>query len=165
MGGWKSHFAALGLVCVTALTGCGVVGSLTEPVLQLQYIALRSDADANASSPTAVDVVFVYEAGVIDVLQAATAADWFSRRQQFLRDFPEGLAVKSWEVVPDSVLPIWEVPEEFLENQSDDQVITAFVFADYLSPGDHRAKLESRIGTRINLGRDDFTLSAFNPDG
>jgi len=165
MRGWKRLIATLSLSACLLVSGCSVVGSLTEPVLQLDYIALRSDADSNGSSPTAVDVVFVYESGVIDVLQAATAADWFSRRHQFLRDFPEGLAVKSWEVVPDSVLPIWEVTDEFKENQTGDLVVTAFVFADYLSPGDHRARLESRIGTRINLARDDFTLSTFNPDG
>jgi len=145
-------------VIALLLAACGLVGGVGTPVFQMQSVALRAAADANATSPTAVDLVFVYDPAIIDTLQAVTAADWFARKRQFQLDFPDGIGIKGWEVVPSSVLPVWTVPEEMLENKSGDSAVAAFIFADYLSPGAHRARLESRSGIRIDLRRDAFTL-------
>lgn len=152
------------LVVGLLLAGCGLVGAATSPVFQVEAIQVRSSADANNTSATRVDMVFVYETAVVDMLQSLTAAEWFSRKRQFTLDFPEGIGVLSWEIVPNYALSVDEVPENLLENKSGDDAVAAFVFADYLSPGAHRARLESRRGIRIELGRDDFTLAPFTPD-
>lgn len=146
------------------LAGCSVLDAASDTVFQHEVIEIRSTEDANNTSPTAVDMVFVYDPGVIGALQGLTASDWFDRRRQFMLDFPDGIAVMSWEVVPNTAALIWEVPEEMLENENGDDAVTAFLFADYLAPGDHRARLETRIGTRVELGPDTFTPSAFAPD-
>ncbi len=146
------------------LAGCGLVGAATSPVFQVEAVQVRSSPDANGYSATRVDMVFVYDMAVVDMLQAITAVEWFSRKRQFLLDFPDGIGVRSWEIVPNDVLPTEEVPETLLENKSGDNAVAAFVFADYLTPGAHRARLESRRGIRIELGRDDFALTPFTPE-
>lgn len=153
-----------GALFAVSLAACGIVDSATGTVFQVEAVRVRASADANTSSATPVDMVFVYDEGLIASLQSVTATEWFDRRRQFLRDFPDGLKVKSWEIVPASNLAPWEVPEDFLENERDDDAVAAFVFADYLSPGAHRARLESQFGLLIDLQRDDFALGAFNPD-
>lgn len=165
MSGARVGATFLALALSVSLAGCAVLDAASDTVFQHEVIQIRATPDANNTSPTAVDMVFVYDAGVISALQGLTAADWFARRRQFMLDFPDGLAVMSWEVVPNTAPLIWEVPEEMLENQEGDDAVTAFIFADYLSPGDHRARLETRIGTRIDLGPDTFTPSAFAPEG
>ncbi|MDF1750692.1 MAG: hypothetical protein P1V34_17655 [Alphaproteobacteria bacterium] len=167
LGATRSRFlgfgAMLSVLIMLTLTACGLVGGAGGPVFQLETVQLRAGQDANASSATAVDMVFVYDANIIDTLQAVTASDWFNRKRQFLLDYPKGIRVMSWEIVPNSVLPVWTVPDDMLSNDSGDDATAAFVFADYLSPGAHRARLESGSGIRIDMGRDDFTLSPFNP--
>ncbi|HBM12821.1 MAG TPA: hypothetical protein DD390_09010 [Rhodospirillaceae bacterium] len=159
--GARSLLLALALL---PLTACGLVGGSSDPVFQMETVQLRASVDANATSATAVDMVFVYDPSVIDVLQAVPASDWFNRKRQFLLDYPKGISVMSWEIVPSSALPPWTVPDDMLSNDAGDDATAAFVFADYLSPGAHRARLESGIGIRIDLARDDFTLSPFDTD-
>lgn len=156
--------AALLLAVLPGLTACGLIDAASSPVFKVEAIQVRASEDANEHSATRLDLVFVYDPGVVDVLQSATAADWFSRKRQFLLDFPDGIGVKSWEVVPSSALGTWEVPEDLLENQSGDPAVAGFVFADFLTPGAHRARLETHLGLRIDLQRDDFTLTPFNPN-
>jgi type VI secretion system protein len=152
------------LLFAVSSAGCGVVGGGSDTVFQHEVLRIQSSPDANNFSPTAVDMVFVYDPGVIDLLQGLPAADWFARRRQFLLDFPDGLAVESWEIVPNTAPILWEVPAEMFENEEGDDAVTAFIYADYLSPGEHRARLETRIGTRVDLGPDTFTPSAYVPD-
>jgi type VI secretion system protein len=156
--------SVLSVLALLTLTACGFVGGGGGPVFQLETVQVRASGDANGYSATAVDMVFVYDPSVIDVLQAVPASDWFNRKRQFLLDYPKGISVMSWEIVPSSVLTPWTVPDDMLSNDAGDDATAAFVFADYLSPGAHRARLESGVGIRIDLARDDFTLSPFNTD-
>jgi type VI secretion system protein len=151
---------ALAGLMLAVLAGCGVVGG-GDPVFQLGEVVLEAVPNANQDFATAVDLVFVYDAAAVTRLQSITAADWFSQRAQLERDFPDGLGVQRWEVVPGTTIGPWEVPEALLENAGGDTATAGFVFADYLSPGEHRARLETHSGLRIRLERDDFTLVPF----
>lgn len=152
-----------GLMLVV-LAGCGVVGG-NQPVFQLTEVVLEATPDANRDFATAVDLVIVYDPAAAQRLQSVPASDWFAQRAQIERDFPDGIAITRWEVVPSTVIGPWEVPDRLLENEAGDAATTAFVFADYLSPGEHRARLESHYGLRIRLERDDFTLVPYRPEG
>ena len=83
-----------------------------------------------------------------------TAADWFQKRGQIERDFPKesSLNVKEWEWVPGQVirnisLPMSNPPKALL------------AFANYNSPGPHRAKLDPKSPVMITFDRNDFLLS------
>jgi len=145
---------------VVLLAGCGLVGE-DAPVFSLEWVALVSEPNSNRNNPTAVDLVLVHEAAVEDQIAALTAADWFRRKGQFRRDFPSGFKVIGWEVVPELAIAPRELTQPELENADGLAPRAAFVFADYFTPGDHRARLESQEAVRIRLGPDDFTLESF----
>lgn len=163
--GRRAVLLAIGTSLVAGgLSGCGLVGAVSSPVFQVEAVQVHATPNANNNSATRLDMVFVYEEAAVDMLQSLSAAEWFDRKRQFMLDFPEGIGIRSWEVVPATSLDQEEVPDSLLENKSGDKAVAAFVFADYLSPGAHRARLETRRGIRIELGRDDFTLTPFNLD-
>lgn len=145
-----------------ALSGCFFGDG--PPAFILEEVMVVANDEANDSAPTAVDVVFVFEAAVVERLQGMTAAAWFRGREQIGRDFPNGTFVRSWEIVPDTTLTPWVPTDDALENDDGDDAIAAFVFADLESPGDHRARLEVGDGLRITVGRDDFNLQTYESD-
>lgn len=144
------------------LSACGLVGD-DGPVFSMSWVAVVSDPDANRNNPTAVDLVLVHDPGVTDAIGALSAGEWFQRKGQFRRDFPKGFKVIGWEVVPAQTIRPRELSDADLESDEGDLPTAAFVFADYFTPGDHRARLESQRAARIRLGEDDFTLESFEP--
>jgi len=95
-----------------------------------------SDA-ANQNSPVAVDIVVVSDERLLEKLKNMSAKEWFEKRDQIQRDYPQDTSVHvwSWEWVPGQIVPETELPWKY-------NAVGAFVFADYLSPGDHRIGLD-----------------------
>lgn len=142
------------LLPILALAGCGL-GSLIDsgPRVSIGSVTVVAEPGANRNRPVAVDLVLIKAEGAIDQIGALSASDWFRRKGQFDRDFPQGLTVLSWEPVPALNLPARE-----LTDAERDGARAAFVFADYATPGDHRARLESADAIRLTLQSDDFTV-------
>ena len=132
-------------------------------MFSVEWVALISEPGSNRNNPTAVDLVLIYDPGLTDTVSTLTAGDWFRRKTQFRRDFPNGFKVLGWEVVPSQAIAARELEDDDIENAEGDAPTAAFVFADYYTPGDHRARLETRTAIRIRLGQDDFTLESFDP--
>lgn len=137
-----------------ALAGCGM-GNLfsSGPSLSISSVTLVAEPGSNRNRPVAVDLVLVKTEAAIDQIGALSAADWFRRKGQFLRDFPQGITVIGWEPVPALSLPPRELTSEETSGAK-----AGFVFADYSTPGDHRARLESTEAIRITLRADDFIV-------
>ncbi|NGZ86034.1 hypothetical protein [Duganella aceris] len=134
---------ALGLPLALAVAGCGVVAG-TRSMLGLdpkpvtpdwKSLTLSTADDANANSAVAVDVVLVKDTAVLESLMAMPAAKWFASRADLRRGFPEALTVFSYELTPAQTV---RVPPEQWSGQ---RAWAALVFAHYLSPGEHRARL------------------------
>lgn len=164
MGACQRARRKLAVLAAAALLlgGCGLAGE-DAPVFSLEWVALVSEPNSNRNNPTAVDLVLVHEAAVEDQIASLSAADWFRRKGQFRRDFPSGFTVIGWELVPELAIAPRALTEEELENADGAAPRAAFVFADYFTPGDHRARLESQEAVRIRLGPDDFTIESFDP--
>lgn len=141
---------------IVVLSGCAAEEE--SSVFSLTSIQLTADRDANGNRPVAVDLVIVYDRGMIGALSGLTAAEWFDRKDQFGRDFENGFAVMGWEMVPENSLPETTIGEGQLKNAEGETAQAGFLFARYATPGAHRARLESRSGLRVTLGRDGFTL-------
>ena len=60
----------------------------------------------NQNNPVAVDVLFVYDRDLLNTLLQMSASDWFAKREQLERDYPQrsGFAVWSWEWVPGQIV-------------------------------------------------------------
>lgn len=97
----------------------------------LDTVSIRAAPDANGNGAVAVDVVLVTRLGAGDQVAKLAATEWFRRKQQLIRDNPDGLSVMSWELVPGQSIsaPVHR------------SALDAYVFASYASPGDHRTRL------------------------
>src|SRR5882762_5759170 len=88
------------------ISGCGVPKRATNTVKVLKNGKLDIMVDiaqkANLDNPIALDLVVVYDKGLLKQLEGLTAKDWFEKRQQIKLNYPRdsGLDCWSWEWVP-----------------------------------------------------------------
>ncbi|HYL06344.1 MAG TPA: type VI secretion protein [Thermoanaerobaculia bacterium] len=106
---------------------------------------------ANHDSPIAVELVIAYDDKVLDELLKTPAGDWFRKREQLRRDYAGQLETWKWEWVPGQEVAAVEVSYRLGAKG-------AVLFADYLTPGEHRARLDPHRPLRLLLGETDFKL-------
>ena len=107
--------------------------------------------DANRNSPIAVELVIVYNGKLLDELLKMPAGDWFRKREQFLRDYPDGVDSWRWEWIPGQEVAELELPVRVGAK-------AGVVFADYATPGEHRLRIDPHQPVRLTLRTADFTL-------
>jgi hypothetical protein len=129
-----------------ALAGCSWVGGKS-----ISRLSILSETDANLDGAIAVDLVMSASDDATAVLLKLGAHDWFQRKTQLLRDYPEDIAVASWELAPGQA--VQEAPVDSPGDLKD-----AFVFASYATPGDHRLRLGDDSRIRLTLGETDLRL-------
>jgi type VI secretion system protein len=121
-----------------------------EPELTMQSVSIYTDPDANQNSATAVDLVLVYDQNLTGTLGKMSASKYFDGLNQLLLDNPTLLDVWHWELVPGQIV------EAFQPQQEKGYAWAAFVFANYLTPGDHRVKVAPNGFVKILLLKDDL---------
>ncbi|MDB5871420.1 MAG: hypothetical protein JWQ07_862 [Ramlibacter sp.] len=161
--------AALGLATVS-LAGCSTVtgavkGAVSKAMnfvtfkgtrLAWKQVVIAAADGANLNSPVAVDIVLVIEEPELEKLAALPASKWFQVRADMLRTFPGTYIYKSWEVAPGQTLRLRG------EDFGSPSVVGVFVFADYLTPGEHRMRVEQlEDGIIVELGARGFSVSPF----
>jgi type VI secretion system protein len=114
-------------------------------------------SDANEGTPVPVDLVFVWDKAVAGKVAALTAADWFATKVQFRQDDPDerSLTICEWEWVPGQAVPDINLAVPAAARKWARGV---FVFANYRSPGAHRASVTPGAEAILALGRDDLSL-------
>jgi len=138
--------AALALVLFAA-TGCR--GSL-----KTRTVSIRADSLANSDTPIPVDLVVIYDKALVAQAAELTARQWFTRKSQIARDHPRGFRSVSWELVPGQRVPVHRFP---FKRKG---VRAAFVYADYLAPGDHRVRIDPLRTAEVVLGAEEVTVAA-----
>jgi type VI secretion system protein len=114
-------------------------------------IQVSISPDANENTPLAVELIVVYENKIVDKLLEKKAREWFSGREQFLRDYADH--VKSWKF---EWTPGQEVaPLELSYGVGAKRVV---LFADYVTPGEHRASIDPQRPFRLILGQSELKL-------
>ncbi|MBY0501313.1 MAG: hypothetical protein K2P93_04860 [Alphaproteobacteria bacterium] len=116
----------------------------------MQSVSIYTDPDANQNSATAVDLVLVYDQNLTGTLGKMSASKYFDGLNQLLLDNPTLLDVWHWELVPGQIV------EDFQPQQEKGYAWAAFVFANYLTPGDHRVKVAPNGFVKILLLKDDL---------
>jgi type VI secretion system protein len=163
-----------GLVAgATLLTGCssitgavkGAVNSAMNFVtfkgtrLAWKEVVISASDGANLNTSVAVDIVLVMEEPVLDKLAALPASKWFQQRADLLKTFPGNFSYRSWEVAPGQLL---RVKGETFGTPS---VVGVFVFADYVTPGEHRMRVEQLSdGIIVELAARDFTVAPYKAE-
>jgi type VI secretion system protein len=114
-------------------------------------VEVRVAPDVNGDSPVAVDLVVVYDQKVADSLLKLPSSEWFSKREQFVKDYPKELALQSWEWVPGQTVD----PLTISYHLGARKVI---LFADYRTDGEHRATVDPQQPFRLVLGANDLSV-------
>lgn len=134
-------FVALGLVSCT---------TDNLPELSIDTVSIYAEPDANQNSATAVDLVLVYNQELEKTLGQTSAAKYFSSSKQLLLDNPSLLDIWHWELVPGQIVQNFTPPQE----QGD--AFAGYVFANYITPGDHRVKVAPDGIVKIILLKNDL---------
>ncbi|WP_207681679.1 hypothetical protein [Desulfonema magnum] len=155
----KNHIASvhiiislfLFLIMAGTLFSCGI-GIRTRSLLGGKlHFTVNISEKANRNSPIALDLVFIYDEKLLEKLLEMPAKEWFEKREQIKRDNPEGISLDcwSWEWVPGQNIPVQELPLKAAAEGS-------LIFADYLTPGAHRNRVDPFKDITVRLLEEDF---------
>jgi|JI10StandDraft_1071094.scaffolds.fasta_scaffold85454_2 type VI secretion system protein len=156
-------------LAASTLAGCSTVkGAVNKAIafvtftgtpLDWSQVVISAVPGANQNSPIAVDIVLVREEAMLEKIAPLPAAKWFQTRADMLKTFPGSFTYKSWEVSPGQTL---RVRGDVFGSPT---VVGVFVFADYMTPGEHRIRVE-QLQNRIivELGARGFSVSPFKAD-
>ncbi len=131
-----------------ALSGCG-----TDSRIKTETIAIDVAPNANADNAVAVDLVLIHDPTLLPSFGEMPAANWFKNRDQLKLANPTGIEVQSFEVVPGQRGPRYGVRGRGAD------ALGAFVFANYDTPGPHRARIDGIPAVLLRLGEKDFTVA------
>jgi type VI secretion system protein len=144
-----ARILAAGALAAVLLAGAGCRGSL-----KTRTVSIRADSTANSDTPIPVDLVVIYDKALAAQAAELTARQWFTRKAQIARDHPRGVRSVSWELVPGQRVPVHRFPFRRKGARA------AFVFADYLAPGDHRVRIDPLRAADVVLGAEEVTVAA-----
>ena len=143
---------ACGVCALVTLAACGV----PKAIRPASKLAIKVDVSpkANNNNPVALDLVLVKDKKLFLELKKISAAEWFEKRNQYKLDYPKelGLSAGSWEWVPDQAVKIDPMPFK-------DKFAGGLVFANYFTPGAHRAVIDPTKAVVITLGPDDISVT------
>jgi type VI secretion system protein len=142
---------AVGACSLLWLTAC--VPKAIRPASKLA-VKVDISPQANNNNPVALDLVLVKDKKLFLELKKISASEWFEKRSQYRLDYPKetGLNTGSWEWVPGQVVKI--DPMTFK-----DKFAGGLVFANYFTPGAHRAVIDPTKPVVITLGPDDISVT------
>lgn len=169
----KSYFLRLlmGTMLVVIQTSCGPPAPTAQ--IFLEVVEVTVDPKANQDTAVAMDLVVVYEEGLLNTLLKLSASAYFAQKKQIIRDNPGQIYIWSWEVVPGQIVPPRQIklPQTSMVSSFFDIVSFnskkiqkpqgGLFFANYLTPGDHRIRVGKETGAKITLGPKDFSLQPF----
>jgi type VI secretion system protein len=140
-----------GLYVLFLLTAC--VPKVIRPASKLA-IKVNVSPQANNNNPVALDLVLVKNTKLFKELMKISASEWFEKRKQYKLDYPKeiGLSAGSWEWVPGQVVTI--DPLTFK-----DKFAGGLVFANYFTPGTHRAVINPTKPVVITLGAESLNVT------
>jgi type VI secretion system protein len=140
---------AAALLLTAMLGGCSIVPSWLGGGRSISRMSIVSETDANLDGATAVDLVMSTSDEATAAVLKLSARDWFQRKAQLLRDYPDDLRVATWELAPGQAVD--QAPVDSPGGLKD-----AIVFALYSTPGDHRLRLPDESRVRLILGPTDL---------
>ncbi len=146
---------ALGAVLASGLLLAGC--STAEPRIKTETIQFVVAPNANADNAVAVDLVLVYETPLLASFLDLASSAWFRNRDQLKLANPTGIEVRSFEVMPGQ-----RGPQHVISGRGSNAV-GAFLFANYDTPGPHRARVDGLPVVLLRLGEKDFAVAAPPP--
>jgi type VI secretion system protein len=143
---WRRVRIALALALAITPSAC----LFRRGPIQTREMQVVAGSTANDNSPTSVETVMVYDPVLLKSLLTMTAADWFATRDQLRNDYPGGFDSRAWEVVPGQQIDLRPLPFR--------RGLALLVYANYHTPGPHRARIDAWKNARVLLRDKDFTV-------
>ena len=140
------------VILILCVAGCGMFGGGPKPVKPAwKTLALVAAPDANGNSALAVDVVLVRDSKLLDTLLVLPAAKYFAATASLQRSYPDQMSVLPFEITPGQKIDVERT------RFKDGKVWAVLAFANYATPGEHRARLAlDQDHLVIDLATDDF---------
>lgn len=149
----KAFSVAAVFAASLVLSGCSSVASLWTLESQTESVALAASPGVNNGFPVAVDVVSVSDEAFPAILAELPARTWFERKESFVANNGTVLRVDSFELLPGQSV------EDIDFGWSDRRSVKAiFVFADYVTPGEHRGRLDAFARPTVRLGLETLSI-------
>lgn len=146
---WRIGEYWLIALCLLVLSAC-CSGTLD--------VAVQIEEEANQNKAIAVDVIMVYDEKTYDQVSTLSAAAWFAQRDQILRDSTaaeRGFDLWTYEWIPGQRVETVTLP---LKNILKQTSVGGVVFADYKTPGEHRALIDACNKVQLKLRKKDYTV-------
>ncbi|MDR3518958.1 MAG: hypothetical protein P4M00_24425 [Azospirillaceae bacterium] len=139
--------SALITALIMMVAACGSDG----PGQSLNSVKFTVDSVANDTAPVAIDIVFVRDRKLLEQAGSFTAVDWLAKREQLIKDNPDAIEVRSWELVPGQALTA--------DVSDADDAYGILVFANYAAPGPHRLRIRADArDITLKIGANDVEL-------
>lgn len=122
----------LGIIAV--LPACSLLPHSGGDRTQLVSVRVVAAPDAKASSATALDLVFVYDANTLHLIPG-DAPEWFERKASLMQGMGRDVDVVSLQLPPASAVDPVKLPSRH------GQAIAVYAFADYPASGG-RARMD-----------------------
>ncbi|OJX11734.1 MAG: hypothetical protein BGO77_06460 [Caedibacter sp. 37-49] len=145
----KNFFTLLSILFVVS---CAKDDDARNPELNLKFVSISLDNDANRNSATAVELLIVYKMELLKALMKINSADYFASSDQIKRDYPDLVDVYRWELTPGQAIMDYRI------KPSGDEPLGVVIFADYLTPGNHRERVGSSEAIHLRLKNDGFCI-------
>ena len=148
------------LVLIFACCVCGFVlmtacvPKVIRPASKVVISRVDISPQANNNNPVALTLVLVQSKKLFKELMKLSASEWFAKRNEYRLTYPKetGLNAGNWEWVPGQVVKIDSIPYKF-------KVAGALVFANYFTPGAHRAVVDPGKKLVLTLGAEDISVA------
>jgi type VI secretion system protein len=142
------------VVIVLSVGACGIAAKTRAAIKGDLNMYVSIAAKVNSDNPLPVDVVWVYDEELLKELLKLSAKNWFEKKEQFKRDFPSDKAfeVWPWEWTPGQKVTVQKIP---IKAKSKGGII----FANYLTDGDHRARVDPAEDFQINFSEESFSVT------
>ena len=139
------------LITLTLSSGCARKNSKGKPEGKVYLIEVDAEDNANMGKPVTLDFVSAYDTQIADTLENISASDWFQSKGNYIVRFEGKIFVFDKEFIPGH-----QVQLEYTTG-IDEDAIANFVFANYTSRGEHRARVDKRK-IYIKLNEDEFEI-------
>ncbi|AIL13382.1 hypothetical protein IM40_07555 [Candidatus Paracaedimonas acanthamoebae] len=137
---------------VLLIVGCAKDDDARDPELNLKSVSISLDNDANRNSATAIELLIIYKMELLKSLIKINAADYFASSDQIKRDYPDMLEVYRWELTPGQSITDYKI------KANGDDPLGIIIFADYLTPGNHRERVGNAAAIHLRLKNEDFCI-------
>jgi type VI secretion system protein len=160
-GRWRTRVAvalALAVLLGLALSACGSYTFIRSLGGRQVRVSVVNTERANLNHPVAMDFVLVFSEKMETEVLKLTARQWFEKKAQFRRDYIENehYLLFQYEFVPGETEPVIEVPYTVSGR-------SLVLFADYLTPGEHRVRVDPHKDLTITLLERNFSVQLKEP--